>query len=375
MTSRQNGGRLHIFLFLVLAMGCDQAPPAIFQLSEGAQKLPEAQQAMIRTGLEQLFGTPQAPRALTRATTAEESASEGDDDEGAEGATSTPPALVDVMDRERLTHGAQVYRMRCSGCHGVTGDGQGLAAAYLRPKPRDYRKGVFKFTSTPYGSKPARQDLVRIIRQGAKGTSMPSFPFMAEDDLQSVIDYVIYLSQRGEVETAVAQVAELDYDEEDPIPLDEFIVAFDDIRARWDQAASQITQPVSVAPPFNSESVKKGRELFLSQNCYKCHGELAEGQTEWLSQAFLDAQASRPEAERVQINFDQWGQPAPAADLTARMLHGGRSDIDIYRRIYSGINGTPMPGFADLFKDSPDSIWHLVHYVRHIVEGGDPKGP
>ena len=56
-----------------------------------------------------------------------------------------------------------------AGCHGVTGDGQGPAAQYLNPPPRDYRLGQFKFTSTPRGSKPRREDLARIIRRGAKG--------------------------------------------------------------------------------------------------------------------------------------------------------------------------------------------------------------
>ena len=74
------------------------------------------------------------------------------------------------------------------------------AAAYLQPKPRDYRQGIYKFTSTPYGDRPVRQDLVRTIRRGAKGTSMPAFPWLSNEDLEAVIDYVIYLSLRGRVE-------------------------------------------------------------------------------------------------------------------------------------------------------------------------------
>ncbi len=51
------------------------------------------------------------------------------------------------------------------------------------------------------------------------------------------------------------------------------------------------------------------------------------------------------------------------------MLHGGRRPLDIYRRIYTGINGTPMPAFGDALADEPDTIWNLVHYVLSIVEG------
>jgi hypothetical protein len=84
-----------------------------------------------------------------------------------------------------------------------------------------------------------------------------------------------------------------------------------------------------------------------------------------LSPEFLAAQLET----RVQVNYDAWGNVAPAADLTAGMLHGGRRRVDIYRRIQNGINGTPMPSFAHALAAEPDTIWHMVHYVTNVVEG------
>jgi len=49
------------------------------------------------------------------------------------------------------------------------------------------------------------------------------------------------------------------------------------------------------------------------------------------------------------------------------MLHGGAQPIDVYRRIYAGINGTPMPAFKDLLANEPDSVWHLTHYVLDLA--------
>ena len=69
-------------------------------------------------------------------------------------------------------------------------------------------KGLFKFTSTPYGSKPRRSDLIRTLRRGVTGTSMPSFADLAPDDLDAVVDYVIFLSQRGELEHELASIAD-----------------------------------------------------------------------------------------------------------------------------------------------------------------------
>ena len=64
-----------------------------------------------------------------------------------------------------------------------------------------------------------------------------------------------------------------------------------------------------------------------------------------------------------------------SANLAMGMLHGGRRPIDIYRRIYSGINGTPMPSAKDpntAIDETPEErserIWHLVHFVTAVIE-------
>ena len=131
---------------LFILQGCAREPEAIYSYSEQINELPELHQTSIRDGLTRLFGTPSNPRFM--ALSEEEPESDESDDE-AEDAIQ----LVDAIDPAHLQHGAQVYVNRCAGCHGVTGDGQGEAEPYLRPKPRDYRNGVFKFTSTPYARK------------------------------------------------------------------------------------------------------------------------------------------------------------------------------------------------------------------------------
>ena len=78
------------------------------------------------------------------------------------------------------------------------------------------------------------------------------------------------------------------------------------------------------------------------------------------------AAAAWPAASRS--GKDVWGHNDPAADLTSGMLRGGQRPLDIYRRIYAGINGTPMPAFKDAFAAEPDTIWHLTHYVLHLAD-------
>ncbi|MCC7476416.1 MAG: c-type cytochrome [Pirellulales bacterium] len=267
--------------------------------------------------------------------------------------TATSPVIVKGSDlrghdKTWLEKGEQVFSVRCQQCHGVNGDGAGAVAEYLAPPPRDYTKGIFKFTSTPYGSKPRRADLLRTLRQGVRGTSMPTFVELDPQELEAVADYVVYLAQRGEFEQKLVALAgdELELPEESV----ESILA--DILASWQEAQSQVVMPVTPMPAMTAETIEKGRALFFGQVCNKCHG--------------LDGRGGL--AGKIDIGKDVWGHNAAAADLTSGMYRGGGRPLDLYRRIYSGINGTPMPGFAKTFEAEPDNIWYLVHYVRSTGE-------
>jgi mono/diheme cytochrome c family protein len=341
-------------LVVVSLFGCARQPEPVFVKSEEVQKLSELHQRQISEYLTKFFGNAVNPRLAIPA------------DEDVD-------KLVDVFDPDRMKHGAAVFNRRCAGCHGITGDGNGEAASYLQPKPRDYRNGVFKFTSTPYGARPTRKDLARVIRRGAKGTSMPAFRFLPDEDVKDVVDYVILLSYRGELERFVVDP---DYDADQEYESIEFTESLARIHRFWQQAEYQGVLPETAQPKYSDETIIAGRKAFLRETpgCFKCHGKDFRGQTAWLSHEFIAEQQAKPEAQREKINYDAWGDPAPAADLTARTLHGGRRPIDIYRRIYTGINGTPMPAFNQSLKEEPETIWHLVHYVLSVVEGREVEG-
>ena len=259
-----------------------------------------------------------------------------------------PIPLDESVDRAHLKQGAEVFAYRCQQCHGTNGNGQGQVAQYLNPKPRDYTQGIFKFTSTPYGAKPRRSDLLQTLRRGVIGTSMPKFAELSPDDLEAVVDYVIYLSQRGELVQELVMLAQ-DEEELDPELVQDSV---DTVLGRWSEAQSQQVMPVTSMPPMTENTIAKGRDLFLQQVCNKCHGTDGRGGL----------------MGNVEIGKDSWGNEAAAADLTSGMFRGGGRPIDIYRRIHSGINGTPMPGFAETFSKEPDNIWYLVHFIRDTGE-------
>src|SRR4030095_4002279 len=93
-----------------------------------------------------------------------------------------------------------LYRKHCAHCHGITGDGAGPTAAFLNPYPRDYRLGKFNFKSTPIGQKPTHEDLKKIVLDGIPGTAMPSFKLLPDLEVEALVNYVRYLSIRGETE-------------------------------------------------------------------------------------------------------------------------------------------------------------------------------
>ena len=67
-----------------------------------------------------------------------------------------------------LARGREVYRTTCSGCHGVTGRGDGPEAAALTPRPANLADPVALRGSSPL-------DFYRRITFGTAGTAMPPF--------------------------------------------------------------------------------------------------------------------------------------------------------------------------------------------------------
>ncbi|MBI1310297.1 c-type cytochrome [bacterium] len=317
-----------LFSLTVVALsampGCKRVEEAEFVVGPKVLELDETLQEAVAKVVREQFGTPLLP---------------------------TTPVVRNLKLKERdtelrrLRHGRDLYEEQCRQCHGTSGDGNGPAAGFMYPRPRDYRAGIFKFTTTPYGAKPRRVDLLRTVERGVSGTSMPTFRLLPKSDREAIVDYVLLLTHRGEVETRLALEAEFE-EEIDPDVVPELI---DEILARWQAAEQEEVHPLTVQPvEFTVAMVEDGKKAFESKGCSKCHGEDGRGMT------------------KDNIGKDAWGFATKAADLTSGHLHGGAQPVDIYRRIISGINGTPMPGFRTILQQEPETIWNLVAYVQHV---------
>ncbi|MEQ8785872.1 MAG: cytochrome c [Pirellulaceae bacterium] len=390
---------------LCFAGGCSQEPT--FRLNNvylyvqeakfGEQGSYNAYKNELQSILVSLFGTPDEPKVPPLPDVDTAALLDLDELQVAAG-----PVRLDEQKRAR-----GLYREHCAHCHGVSGDGAGPTASFLNPYPRDFRKGVFKFKSTPKGEKPTHADLHRTLMEGIPGTAMPSFRLLDQPDRDALINYVMYLSIRGEVERKLMEeLGELDAGEklirtESPEDFAEDVAYIKEIAAgivsRWIDAPSRVTE-ITRGPTqwdittsrYESEearlaAIEHGRRLFYGEiaNCVKCHGEsaLGDGQTndydDW-AKDFIPPNVTPAQVQELSDKYTALGALPPRnirpRNLRRGVFRGGRRPIDIYWRVRNGIDGSPMP--AALMKPdgappeakglTEEDLWALVTYVRNL---------
>lgn len=204
------------------------------------------------------------------------------------------------------------YRRYCVGCHGPLGDGNGENAPWLDPKPRDFTLGVFKCRSTPTGTLPTDEDLYNTIARGLDRSVMPPWNTFTKQQRADLVAWIKHFSPRWQTEKPGAAIQ------------------------------------IPPEPEITAERVKAGQEVFGRVQCWKCHG--------------VQGMANGPSASTLQ---DDQGHPI----LPYNFAEGGRfkcgsTDADLYRIFMTGLDGTPMPSFADNIK--PDEAWDLVFYLRSL---------
>ena len=205
------------------------------------------------------------------------------------------------------------YRRYCVGCHGDRGYGMGENFPWVDPKPRDFQLGIFKCRSTPTGTLPTDQDLSDTISRGLDRSNMPPWNVFTDQQKADLVAWVKHFSPRF--------------------------------------ASEKPGTPIQIPaePEVTADRIKAGREVFARVQCWKCHGVTGE--------------ANGPSASTLQ---DDLGRPIAAFNFTeGSRPKCGSSDQDLYRIFMTGLDGTPMPSFADNIK--PDEAWDLVFYLRTLM--------
>src|ERR1700751_4105771 len=209
--------------------------------------------------------------------------------------------------------GKKLYRRFCVGCHGPLGDGNGENAQWIDPKPRDFTAATFKCRSTPTGTLPTDQDLYNSVGRGFYNSNMPHWDALTDQNRIDLVAYIKTFSPRWKTEKPG-----------DPIP-------------------------VPPEPAVTMQSIAHGNELFQKMECWKCHGQQGRG--------------DGPSAATLTDSKDQPIRPYNFADASSdSRFKCGSTNQDLYRIFMTGVDGTPMPSFADVIQ--PNDAWDLVHYLR-----------
>jgi mono/diheme cytochrome c family protein len=235
-----------------------------------------------------------------------------------------------------LVAGKQSYTNHCAQCHGDQGDGNGPAARFLNPKPRDFLKGQFRLAST-VNAKPSDEDLLNVITRGMPGSAMVPFGHLPENERKNLVAYVRHLTRTG-VEARLRQAAA-----ETGEPLDAEQLAGD--VERQVRPGAGLLFPADL-PSTSPESVGRGQALYMAQ-CATCHGATGKG-----------------DGVQKQVNTDD-GMPTAPRDFTRGIFKGGSDPVQLYARIRAGMPGTPMPSSRTDFLDDRQ-VGDLINYVRSL---------
>jgi cytochrome c oxidase cbb3-type subunit I/II len=223
-----------------------------------------------------------------------------------------------VHAQQDLKLGKSIYRENCLACHGERGDGKGPQAEKLKTKPRDFTTGIYKFRLTPSGSLPLDSDLVRTVTKGVRGTSMLAQLHLSQKETQAVVQYLKSFSSRFNKEKPVKAIA------------------------------------IPPKPSATSHLISLGKSRYQEAGCAQCHGANGKG--------------DGPSGRDLK---DDWGQSISPADLTLKPFKSGPEPEDLYRTITTGLNGTPMPSYANVL--TSQERWGLVFYITSIATKERPR--
>ncbi len=217
-----------------------------------------------------------------------------------------------------LEQGKTLYEKHCMVCHGEKGEGNGTAARFLFPKPRDLTSGLFKVRSTSTGEPPTDDDIINILTNGMPGSGMPSYSEFSKDEKKALVEYVKELGEITEEPTSIIRPG----------------------------------KPPEVTPRL----LAKGKEIYEKVKCGECHGETGKG--------------DGPKADTLK---DDWKQPAPPNAFTSGIYKGGGTPSDIYLRFTTGMSGSPMPSYEDSLND--EMRWAIVFYSLSLAGPTVAKQP
>jgi len=258
------------------------------------------------------------------------------------------------VDGRTLNEGYAAYTRYCYACHGEKGEGNGPSSHGLRPPPRDFTKGIFKFARVGSSDQlPHDEDLKRIVKGGLHGTAM--LPWDIPDaELTRIVHYLKTFAPK-----------------------------------KWEKKKKS-GEPVKTLDPFQptpdpwigkeAEAVQLGKELYhFRAECMSCHP--AYDTREGLHRMSVAAAQREPDRFKAIASFredmyqpvakesPEYGGKLLPPDFLLNPVRSIRPEsraLDLYRLISYGVYPV-MPAWKDAGLSDSD-IWALAHYVGSLLD-------
>jgi len=248
-----------------------------------------------------------------------------------------------------IEEGKVAYEMYCAGCHGIDGDGNGDAARFLHPRPRNFKKANFKFSSTRSGRLPTDDDLKRTITEGLKGSSMPGWDLLPARTVTALVAYIKTFSPD------------------------------------WDHGGDAPEVP-EVSNPYaddedKSGAVARGEVIYNGfATCWTCHPAYVS--TDRINEHLTAMEnptrdTFRSNLFQSEVKPNAEGEMIYPPDFKRDFVRSGTEVDDLYRSIAAGITGTAMPTWIDSMEIPkadgsgllvrPDDVWAMAYYVQSLM--------
>lgn len=254
-----------------------------------------------------------------------------------------------------IEEGKVTYTQYCIGCHGEAGNGQGEAALFLNPKPRNFVTAKFKFSSTRSGQLPSDDDLRRTIKYGLRGSAMPPFDLLPDRKVDALVAYIKTFSPKWQEREAAPSV---------PFVVDPYSSVDD-----------------------RAEAIARGEAVYHGfANCWSCHPAYVNERklSEYIVQFGGQARdVFRPGLFESEGKANDEGEMVYPPDFRRDYVRAGMTVQDIYRSIAAGISGTAMPTWVDSIDvpgqnegDPPivsqGDLWAMSYYVQSLITARPP---
>jgi mono/diheme cytochrome c family protein len=117
---------------------------------------------------------------------------------------------------------------------------------------------------------------------------------------------------------------------------------------RWTEDEVPPPLVVPAPPPFSEAAAVRGAAVYVKLGCAACHGTGGRGDGK-----------SAPK-----LKYDS-GKPVKPADFSRQAdFKCGQRPGDVFRTLVNGMDGSPMPSFAD--ETTPEQRWDLVQFILSV---------